>query len=111
MSFSGVVTVGAGITVTNDNTNTITMSNAATVMNTKELQVFLDNEITSFKKADWIGSLPFQCMIIDTGDDLEDVDSGHPSPPPTFDSNVATRPGGRRLCAKSVRNVPQGAGA
>ena len=45
-------------------------------MNTKELQVFLDNEITSFKKADWIGSLPFQCMIIDTGDDLEDVDSG-----------------------------------
>lgn len=53
------------------------MSNAATVMNTKDLQVFLDNELTSFKKADWIGSLPIQCIVIDNEEeDIEGKVSG-----------------------------------
>jgi hypothetical protein len=50
------------------------MSNACSVTNAKDLQ--LNKEVTSFKSADWIGSLPIQSMTIDKDDDLEDKDSG-----------------------------------
>jgi hypothetical protein len=35
-------------------------------METKELQLSLDERVTAFKKADWIGSLPLQCITVES---------------------------------------------
>ena len=43
------------------------MSNTANIVTTKDLQVYLDNKVSAFKKADWIGELKFEGITIDYG--------------------------------------------
>ena len=46
-------------------------SNLVSRMNSKSLQLYLDSEITAFKKSDWIGSLLLQNITLVDGEDRE----------------------------------------